>query len=245
MPKVQHAFTLMEMLVVISIITLLISITLPSLSSAKVRARETVCGSNMRQATIAFTSYTGDNSQYYPDFSYNPVTKAQDTSPPYWTPGYWRKHMLSYGLIREIIYSPSNALWNRDDFYWYGTGSETGNPEMVMGYVYFGGSLVNTSSFRSTLKFPPPAGVTNVFPRRYGTRSHSELIWTDLNRRQTYHLDTWLSPDDSRRWGSNHWYGKADQSVSGSHRAYTDNHVEWITNEELKLQSTYSVYMYW
>lgn len=59
--KPVQAFSLIEMLVVISIITLLISITLPSLSKSRKTARSTICQSNQHQMTIAFTSYTDDS----------------------------------------------------------------------------------------------------------------------------------------------------------------------------------------
>lgn len=245
MPISRRGFTLMEMMVVISIITLLISITLPALSKSRLVAREATCGSNARQATIAFTSYTGDNSQYYPDFSYDPAAKKQWQHPNYWTQSYWRTHMLSYGLIREIIYSPSNEIWNRDDFYWYNTADPDNNIGMVMGYFYFGSTLVNTSAYRSSLMVSVPK-MPNIFPRRNGGVSHHDILWADLNRQQGYHIGTWLSPDDSRRWGSNHWYGQPDQRVSGSHRAFTDNHVEFVTEPEFRLQSTYAgLHMYW
>jgi prepilin-type N-terminal cleavage/methylation domain-containing protein len=56
-----RAFTLMEMLVVISIMTLLISITLPSLGRSRVQARRVICASNLRQFGSVFTMYSDDN----------------------------------------------------------------------------------------------------------------------------------------------------------------------------------------
>ncbi len=243
----SRGFTLMEMLVVISIITLLISIMLPSLGKSRLIAREAMCGSNMRQATIAFTSYTGDNSQYYPDFSYNPQTKSQWTSPNYWTQKYWREHMgKNYGLLRELIYSPTNDFWNRDDFYWWEVGNPNNNTAMVMGYFYFGSSVVNTASYRSSLTVPIPGSTQNVFPRRNGGVSHYSILWTDLNRQLNNHIGTWVTPGDARRWGSNHWYGTPDMIPHGSHSAFTDNHVEWIPGADVRLQSTYAgTHLYW
>lgn len=60
-PAGQHfkpAFTLVELLVVISIISLLISILLPAMQGARQAAQRAVCGSNERQIGIAFTIYT-------------------------------------------------------------------------------------------------------------------------------------------------------------------------------------------
>ena len=65
----RNAFTLVELLVVIGIITLLIAILLPVLRSARDQARRTMCASNMRQIYAAIVMYTNDNRQMlpYPD----------------------------------------------------------------------------------------------------------------------------------------------------------------------------------
>ncbi|HOA74207.1 MAG TPA: prepilin-type N-terminal cleavage/methylation domain-containing protein [Phycisphaerae bacterium] len=52
-----RGFTLIEVLVVVAIIVLLVSILLPSLSTARKRARGSVCLSNMRQLGVASHMY--------------------------------------------------------------------------------------------------------------------------------------------------------------------------------------------
>lgn len=64
--KKKTGFTLMELLVVISIIALLLSIMLPSLNKAKELARTLVCKSNMRQIGLAFNTYASDYEDYLP-----------------------------------------------------------------------------------------------------------------------------------------------------------------------------------
>lgn len=58
-----QGFTLVELLVVISIIALLISILLPALSKARAAARTVVCLSNMRQLGIANRLFADANKQ--------------------------------------------------------------------------------------------------------------------------------------------------------------------------------------
>jgi prepilin-type N-terminal cleavage/methylation domain-containing protein/prepilin-type processing-associated H-X9-DG protein len=53
----QRAFTLIEILVVISVIALLLAILMPALAAARSRAQGVVCGSNLRQLLIASASY--------------------------------------------------------------------------------------------------------------------------------------------------------------------------------------------
>ena len=62
----RRAFTLVELLVVIAIIALLIAILLPVLSKAKQAANRTGCMSNLRQLSIAYQLYAGDNKGYMP-----------------------------------------------------------------------------------------------------------------------------------------------------------------------------------
>ena len=59
-------FTLVELLVVVSVITLLLSILLPSLRRAREQAKEVVCGARLRQWGLAFACYANENSARYP-----------------------------------------------------------------------------------------------------------------------------------------------------------------------------------
>jgi prepilin-type N-terminal cleavage/methylation domain-containing protein/prepilin-type processing-associated H-X9-DG protein len=62
----RPAFTLIELLVVVAIIALLISILLPSLSSAREQARAVVCGQHLRQFGNGLQVYAGENRDWIP-----------------------------------------------------------------------------------------------------------------------------------------------------------------------------------
>ena len=58
-------FTLIEVLVVISIISLLTAILMPSLAAARSSARKAVCTSNLRQLVLANIGYATENEGFY------------------------------------------------------------------------------------------------------------------------------------------------------------------------------------
>ncbi len=85
----RKKFTLIEILVTISIISILISMLIPSLSRSRNRAKQMNCISNMKQIGVAIELYAGDNLTYYP---------VED-----WTAGgpieeYWTQKVKTYYL---------------------------------------------------------------------------------------------------------------------------------------------------
>ncbi|OGV56810.1 MAG: hypothetical protein A2017_21565 [Lentisphaerae bacterium GWF2_44_16] len=59
-------FTLVELLIVISIITVLCSLLLPALQKTREKAREISCASNMKQIGICLSMYTSDYNGFVP-----------------------------------------------------------------------------------------------------------------------------------------------------------------------------------
>ena len=62
----RHAFTLVELLVVIGIIGVLISILLPALQRARQSARQVSCLSQIRQCGLAVLAYVNENNGRFP-----------------------------------------------------------------------------------------------------------------------------------------------------------------------------------
>jgi len=60
----RKGFTLLELLVVIAMITVLISLLLPAISSARDRAKGSACMSNLRQLGVALSLYTADHGAF-------------------------------------------------------------------------------------------------------------------------------------------------------------------------------------
>ena len=68
----RTAFTLVELLVVISIIGLLAALLFPSLRGARVQAKMSVCAGNLRQLGVAMQGYLGEHNDRFPFASMSP-----------------------------------------------------------------------------------------------------------------------------------------------------------------------------
>ena len=69
--KCRKKFTLLELLVTISIIAILAGILMPALNAARGKAHGIACISNLRQIGNAYNLYTNDNEEYWPELNIN------------------------------------------------------------------------------------------------------------------------------------------------------------------------------
>ncbi len=78
-----HAFTLIEILVVIGIVVMLAGLLFPVFNSAREGARTTSCASNLRQIGQAMSLYASDHRQRYPVVETSPGCTWVDAIYPY------------------------------------------------------------------------------------------------------------------------------------------------------------------
>lgn len=125
----RRKFSLIEMLVVISIIFILVSILLPSLGRSKKMARRAICVSNLKQWSVALISYASDNNGYLINYNGDGATSAwsygEKNNPQDYNIeafGYnmvtVRNHLGPYGLGWKIAWCP-------DGFYQQGLTDDT------------------------------------------------------------------------------------------------------------------------
>ena len=104
----RRAFTLVELLVVIGIISILIAILLPALNKAREHARRTRCLSNMRQLTLGWHMYVQNNKGKLPGSNTPPIIANRSTH-----------HWVCEGDTEQSI--KAGSLWpyvNNMEAYW-------------------------------------------------------------------------------------------------------------------------------
>ena len=86
--KHRNAFTLIELLVVIAIIAILAAILFPVFATAREKARQTTCSSNLKQLGIAFLQYEQDYDERTPI--------GRDGNPGGWWGDAWAYRIFPY-----------------------------------------------------------------------------------------------------------------------------------------------------
>jgi prepilin-type N-terminal cleavage/methylation domain-containing protein/prepilin-type processing-associated H-X9-DG protein len=108
-PCGRGGFTLVELLVVIAVMALLAAMLFPILASARERARETTCLSNLRQIAQAQLLYLQDWDGRFPHWFF----AAPSRPAPFGEYAYWPEYFQPYLRSPEILHDPGDFwIWD-------------------------------------------------------------------------------------------------------------------------------------
>lgn len=159
LPTTRHAFSLIELLVVVSIIALLIALLLPALSLAREAARGSVCASNLKQIGIADALYAQDYDEYItPTYSYRSPTSGVGLEEQY--QDYIGEKKTAF-ISQDVMYCPTNVSLGSPPPNGFDIG--LGNYKGWSGY--FLAYLINTRAHgwdAPGTTFPTPVRMSNV-----------------------------------------------------------------------------------
>lgn len=216
----RQAFTLIELLVVIAIIAILAAILFPVFSTAREKARQTSCISNMRQIGLALAMYRTDYDELQTESSPDTDLNQLDTCEFSYT---WRAAILPYTKNNQIFVCPSAP--DRNGFVMDGiTGPmmpradycSTGGYACIEAYIGLS-AFPTTGSARiaeasvedvvGTIQVVDSAAVAN------GIDKGAEVFWPDIASQ----------PQDVN------WLSKRHHN--GLNNLFWDGHAKWLTVE--------------
>lgn len=226
----RHAFTLIELLIVIAIIAILFSIGMPAIVKASQRAGEAKCLANIRSALQATVSYLNDNNQVFPTRS---GTNALRGSNLFGQEGIWN-HPISRTPVTD---RPLHSYLN----------GETGIAECPND----GGSSSRPASIGAT-DFEYLGSSYNYPDRRSNSQlRHLDGVWAIEGHR----LTAVAQPSkkvvlaDNTLWTPSEFETNAWHEISGNRvrasGAFVDGHAEVIeAKTDPVTQTGWSVYLY-
>lgn len=113
-----HGFTLIELLVVIAVISLLVSILLPSLTKARDFAKLVSCQANLKAFGIAYMTYANDSNDWLPSYGHQNYEEAKAGKPASQYPykRFWKVALAPHLDIGEVPKNKDSMLfqdlWN-------------------------------------------------------------------------------------------------------------------------------------
>lgn len=214
----NRGFTLIELLVVIAVIAILAAILFPAFISAKARAHQNACLSNVRQLATAFTRYCDDHNGRFCAYA-QPI-------PGRWRPEwrYWMENIMPYVKNESVFLCPARPTKGKFIFYWIGYG---------LNYYYLGSNV------------PGQPGYTGVLAASIKKPSKT-LFLVDSRGRKTkkgYDDDSllvgpygpYIYSDIATPYGlsDSYVYEVSDCHGGGANIAWCDGHAGWMHNDKI------------
>ncbi len=230
-----RAFSLIELLVVISIIALLVAILLPSLRAAKRSALQLQCGVNLKQWGVALSTYNADHNGRLPktNIAWGAIHGFNVWGSSSSAPGEFSAEMMR-GYVEGVDFT--NKTVRKTSMWWCPVANADGSNNSTFnvnappnstwnstGYFY-----MDYSYFGRVSSWGVP--VTNA----------SDFIDTQLTSTGLLMTDNLILHNLFSGWQYNHgrsgpshhnnaspYYNRPVDLIEGIHRLFGDGRVEW------------------
>jgi prepilin-type N-terminal cleavage/methylation domain-containing protein len=218
----RSAFTLIELLVVIAIIAILAALLLPALSSAKKKAYQTECTSNLKQWGVAITWYAGDNDNFFPE---NNINGARDMD---WVNGAWNTSFYPRYLNRNKVGTAAAGKRSVNDVFYCPT--DVGHRQYEQNQ-----SITNLISYNTIFYRAVQSGYGSLYPQIaqwfYRTKlddpyRNAPIMMDKLHEIAGGSYGSWTDNLNGPVPSSNH--AGNGNLPSGGNYLYEDSHVDWL-----------------
>lgn len=207
-----RAFTLVEVLVVIAVISMLTALSLPAISGARHAARGVACSLRISQTAMSLRMYADDNRGHFPrtqDISYGVVTPSYDPSVTLektWVDlladrGYIVAHLDTAG-VPESLQCTSAHGWDND-------------PTWAGQMPHFGMNM-NVSPPK---RLEASAGQRSFYGKPFVFNGDPSTKIMMAESRQLQNLRGWFSV------GNSNWIAARHAPGAGANVVYLDGHV--------------------
>jgi prepilin-type N-terminal cleavage/methylation domain-containing protein len=224
----RTGFTLLELLVVISIIAVLCTVIFAALKSSRRAAKKAICMNNLRQFCAADIGYLADTGEFPP---MDGLVPSSITPAHLEIVGRYLKSDVPDGKPSQWPKRAQQPQWMNCPFATmsgYAEGPTMGGG-LYTGYLYVGGIQ---DSRMVKLKMATLTDPEHSAPRTGYRRGVlwadilAEFIIPDYRRYENFHCESVTRYKDFR-------FKK--EEIDGIHRAWSDGSVEWVPVAQFKL----------
>jgi prepilin-type processing-associated H-X9-DG protein len=204
------AFTVIELLVSVVILTILASLLFPALSAAKARARSTVCRSNLNQIGKTLVMYESDN-HYLPGAGDAGIIQSKQTNWALPSTNSWIVRLKPYSTPKGEIFEcpehrpPPIVTPIKSDAFGYNAG---GSAEVYKHMELNLGLGFGKSNFVASTFVKAPADMVAI-----GDMQSENSVWLNIISPQSVPIGR-LTPVPKRHGG-------------GANMLFLDGHIEW------------------